>query len=133
MRHSPGIVDRPDVRTTTDSSRSVMPSTVDPRRSSTDGSRSSHDHSSGISRCCPTWETRQAALTMGLVGPNDPVTHAVPKVGVVSSPIDYRTATGDLVPADEHGILQTVTLHRAVRRIATADLFVAPAVPALVG
>lgn len=141
---------------------------------------------------------RQAALAMGLVGPNDPVTHAVPKVGVVGSPIDYRTATGDLVRADEydvsvrmlsmmaphpaigltsavavaaaatvrgsvvaararvgwsgslrigtdagvlhvdyavdeHGILQSVTLHRAVRRIATADLFVAPAVPALVG
>ncbi|MFC7962318.1 PrpF domain-containing protein [Rhodococcoides kroppenstedtii] len=141
---------------------------------------------------------RQAALAMGLVGPSDPVTHAVPKVGVVGPPVDYRTATGDLVRADdydvsvrmlsmmaphpaigltsavavaaaatvqgsvvaararigwpgslrigtdagvlrvdhavdEHGILQTVTLHRAVRRIATADLFVAPAVPALVG
>jgi 2-methylaconitate cis-trans-isomerase PrpF len=34
---------------------------------------------------------------------------------------------------DPHGILQTVTLHRAVRRIATADLFVAISASALVG
>ncbi|WP_371827984.1 hypothetical protein [Rhodococcoides fascians] len=33
---------------------------------------------------------------------------------------------------DANGLLQSVTLHRAVRRIATADLFVVP-MPALVG
>ncbi|MDV7357443.1 PrpF domain-containing protein [Rhodococcus oxybenzonivorans] len=141
---------------------------------------------------------REAALLMGLARPTDPITHAIPKVGIVGPPTDYRTATGTLVRAedydvsvrmmsmmaphpaigltsavavaaavtvsggtvatnarigwpgslrigtaagvldvdyalDPHGILQTVTLHRAVRRIATADLFVAISTSALVG
>ncbi|SNT00614.1 hypothetical protein SAMN05421642_10842 [Rhodococcoides kyotonense] len=133
---------------------------------------------------------RQAALRMGLSRPEDPITHAIPKVGIVGPPTDYRTTAGTDVDAadydisvrmmsmmaphpaigltsavavaaaatvsggvvasnarigwpgslrigtaagildvdlalDPNGILQSVTLHRAVRRIATAELFVA--------
>lgn len=133
---------------------------------------------------------RQAALRMGLATPEDPITHAIPKVGIVGAPRNYRTSAGAEIDAeeydisvrmlsmmaphpaigltsavgvtaavtvhggivaanarigwpgslrigtaagvldvdytlDEHGILHTVTLHRAVRRIATAELFVA--------
>ncbi|QII04425.1 PrpF, AcnD-accessory [Rhodococcoides fascians A25f] len=140
---------------------------------------------------------RQAALRMGLSKPEEPVSHAIPKVGIVGPPRDYVTTTGDHVAAadydisvrmlsmmaphpaigltsavavaaaatviggvvtanagvgrpgtirigtaagvlevdyavDGNGLLQSVTLHRAVRRIATADLFVVP-MPALVG
>lgn len=140
---------------------------------------------------------RQAALSMGLSKPEEPVSHAVPKVGIVGPPADYTTTTGQCIVAadydisvrmlsmmaphpaigltsavavaaaatvagsvvtanarigwpgslrigtaagvldvdyivDHDGLLHSVTLHRAVRRIATADLFVVP-VTALVG
>ncbi|RRQ29265.1 PrpF, AcnD-accessory [Rhodococcus sp. Eu-32] len=133
---------------------------------------------------------RQAALRMGLSTPDEPITHAIPKVGIVGPPRDYRSSDGALIGAsdydisvrmlsmmaphpaigltsavavaaaatvsggvvaanarigwpgslrigtaagildvdvaiDSHGLLQSVTLHRAVRRIATAELFVA--------
>lgn len=139
---------------------------------------------------------REAALRMGLCHPGDPITHAIPKVGIVGPPVDYRTTSGRAVTADEYdiavrmvsmmaphpaigltsavavaaaasivggvvarrsavgspgslrigtaagvigidtsstddGILESVTLHRAVRRIATADLFVAVPAPVL--
>lgn len=129
--------------------------------------------------------------------PEEPVSHAVPKVGIVGPPADYTTTTGERVLAadydisvrmlsmmaphpaigltsavavaaavtvtggvvtanarigwpgslrigtaagvldvdyvtDGDGFLHSVTLHRAVRRIATADLFVVP-VRTLVG
>lgn len=134
---------------------------------------------------------RQAALAMGLSAPGDPITHAVPKVGMVGAPVDYHTSSGELVGADDYdisvrmvsmlaphpaigltsavavaaaatisssvvakaaghhgrsqrlrlgtaagvidtaitlsteGLPETVTLHRAARRIATAELFIA--------
>ncbi|MDV6232261.1 PrpF domain-containing protein [Rhodococcus cercidiphylli] len=139
----------------------------------------------------------KAALRMGLSTPEEPVSHAVPKVGIVGPPADYTTTTGERVLAadydisvrmlsmmaphpaigltsavavaaavtvtggvvtanarigwpgslrigtaagvldvdyvmDGDGFLHSVTLHRAVRRIATADLFVVP-VRTLVG
>lgn len=140
---------------------------------------------------------RLAALRMGLSKPEEPVSHAVPKVGIIGPPVDYTTTTGERVAAadydisvrmlsmmaphpaigltsavavaaaatvtggvvianarigwpgslrigtaagvldvdyvtDRDGFLHSVTLHRAVRRIATADLFVVP-MPTLVG
>ncbi|OZC68456.1 PrpF, AcnD-accessory [Rhodococcus sp. 06-462-5] len=140
---------------------------------------------------------RLAALRMGLSKPEEPVSHAVPKVGIIGPPVGYTTTTGERVAAadydisvrmlsmmaphpaigltsavavaaaatvtggvvianarigwpgslrigtaagvldvdyvtDRDGFLHSVTLHRAVRRIATADLFVVP-VPTLVG
>ncbi|OZC74917.1 PrpF, AcnD-accessory [Rhodococcus sp. 06-418-5] len=140
---------------------------------------------------------RLAALRMGLSKPEEPVSHAVPKVGIIGPPLGYTTTTGERVAAadydisvrmlsmmaphpaigltsavavaaaatvtggvvianarigwpgslrigtaagvldvdyvtDRDGFLHSVTLHRAVRRIATADLFVVP-MPTLVG
>jgi 2-methylaconitate cis-trans-isomerase PrpF len=132
----------------------------------------------------------KASLAMGLTKPGDPVAHAVPKVGIVGSPCDYRTSDGLLISARDYdvsvrmvsmmaphpsigltsavavaaavavngsvvqqsatsqsagtvrlgtaaGVINTtvtlsdelipdtVTLHRAARRIATAELFIA--------
>ncbi|CAN3131535.1 PrpF domain-containing protein [Mycobacterium sp. smrl_JER01] len=47
---------------------------------------------------------RQAALAMGLADPQDPVTHAVPKVGVVGPALAYQTATGLTVGADDYDV-----------------------------
>ena len=47
---------------------------------------------------------RQSALTMGLSAPGDPITHAIPKVGIVGAPVDYRTSLGALVDADDYDI-----------------------------
>ncbi len=143
---------------------------------------------------------RQSALAMGLSKPADPVAHAVPKVGIVGSPIDYRTSSGRLIDAGDYdvsvrmvsmlaphpaigltsavaiaaaatvaatvvadiaserptgslrlrlgtpagvvsteitlsdrGLPDTVTLHRAARRIATAELFIADRATVLAG
>lgn len=140
---------------------------------------------------------QQSSLRMGLSKPGDPISHAIPKVGLVGAPRDYRTAAGDTVGADQYdvsvrmlsmlaphpaigltsavavaaastvpdgvvaralrgstptllrlgtpagvlhvdldratdGVLESVTLHRAARRIAIAELFVtAPALAAV--
>ncbi|MCT7372450.1 PrpF domain-containing protein [Mycolicibacterium llatzerense] len=139
---------------------------------------------------------QQASLRMGLSKPGDPISHAIPKVGIVGPPRDYLTTDGEIVRADEYdvsvrmlsmlaphpaigltsaiavaaastfaggvvaralhgstpaklrlgtpggilhvdlnraadGRLESATLHRAARRIATAELFVsAPALAA---
>ena len=140
----------------------------------------------------------EAALRMELRKPGEPVAHAVPKVGVVGAPCDYRTTAGESIRADEYdvsvrmlsmlaphpaigltsavavaaattvsggvvaeatraawpgslrigtaaGVIhvditatpdghpESVTLHRAARRIATAELFVAAPAVALIG
>ena len=138
---------------------------------------------------------QQSSLRMGLSKPGDPIRHAIPKVGVVGGPRDYRSGTGELIRADEYdvsvrmlsmlaphpaigltsavavaaastvaggvvaarsaaaptgplrlgtpagvlhverimnnGVLEAVTLHRAARRIASAELFVAERAHAL--
>lgn len=138
---------------------------------------------------------QEASLRMGLSAPGDPISHAIPKVGIVGPPTNYRTTTGEPVSGDDYdvavrmvsmlaphpaigltsavavaaastvrdgvvarvmrhpvshtlrlgtpagvlhvglsrapgGALEAVTLHRAARRIAAAELFVAA--PALV-
>jgi len=140
----------------------------------------------------------EAALRMGLRRPGEPVAHAVPKVGIVGPPRDYRTSSGVEVAAEDYdvsvrmvsmlaphpaigltsavavaaaatlpggvvadnariawpgslrlgtaagvvhvdftstpdGYPDTVTLHRAARRIATADVFIAAPEVALAG
>ena len=37
---------------------------------------------------------QESALRMGLSRPGDPISHAIPKVGIVGPPLDYRTTTG---------------------------------------
>ena len=133
---------------------------------------------------------QESSLRMGLSKPGDPISHAIPKVGIVGPPRDYRTSAGVAVGGDEYdisvrmlsmlaphpaigltsavavaaaatvaggvvatamrvtgsntlrlgtpagvlhldlattsdGALESVTLHRAARRIAAAELFVA--------
>lgn len=141
---------------------------------------------------------RESSLRMGLSKPGDPISHAIPKVGIVAPPSNYRTAAGVTVGADEYdvsvrmvsmlaphpaigltsavavaaastisgsviarnstvgqrdsirlgtaagvlhvgltrstaGLLESVTLHRAARRIASAELFVTAPARELVG
>lgn len=47
---------------------------------------------------------REASLKMGLSRPGDPISHAIPKVGVVGPPSDYRTSAGVEVGADQYDI-----------------------------
>ena len=55
---------------------------------------------------------REAALVMGLVEPTAPVTHAVPKVGVVGPAIDYRTSTGEQVRASDYDLsVRMLSMH----------------------
>jgi len=55
---------------------------------------------------------RDAALAMGLVRPDDPVGHAVPKVGVVAPPVAYRTTHGLDVDADSYDLaVRMVSMH----------------------
>lgn len=46
----------------------------------------------------------EAALRMGLRRPGEPVAHAVPKVGIVGPPIDYRTSLGVEVAAEDYDL-----------------------------
>ncbi|MFJ1735762.1 PrpF domain-containing protein [Streptomyces sp. NPDC088254] len=55
---------------------------------------------------------RRAALAMGLARAGDPVSHAVPKVGVVARPAPYRTSQGTLVDQDEYDLaVRMVSMH----------------------
>ncbi|WP_049574872.1 PrpF domain-containing protein [Streptomyces sp. SBT349] len=55
---------------------------------------------------------RAAALRMGLALPEDPVTYAVPKVGVVAPAGDYVTSLGVPVPADAYDLaVRMVSMH----------------------
>ncbi|MEU0529467.1 PrpF domain-containing protein [Amycolatopsis tolypomycina] len=55
---------------------------------------------------------REAALAMRLVRPDDPVGHAVPKVGVVAPPVDYRTTHGAEVAAGAYDLaVRMVSMH----------------------
>ncbi|MHA3021601.1 PrpF domain-containing protein [Mycobacterium sp. BMJ-28] len=47
---------------------------------------------------------QQSSLRMGLSKPGDPIGHAIPKVGIVGAPRDYRTTAGDTVGADDYDI-----------------------------
>ncbi|TRW88987.1 PrpF, AcnD-accessory [Mycolicibacterium sp. 018/SC-01/001] len=47
---------------------------------------------------------RQAALRMGLARADDPVSHAVPKVGIVSPALPYRTTSGECVDAADYDV-----------------------------
>ena len=47
---------------------------------------------------------RQAALTMGLARPEDPISHAIPKTGVVGHPRDYVTTEGKVVNAADYDV-----------------------------
>jgi 2-methylaconitate cis-trans-isomerase PrpF len=55
---------------------------------------------------------RQAALAMGLAGQDDPVSHAVPKVGIVGPPASFRTTHGIPVGQDEYDLaVRMVSMH----------------------
>ncbi|MFF4628740.1 PrpF domain-containing protein [Streptomyces griseorubiginosus] len=76
---------------------------------------------------------RQAALAMGLVGESDPVSHAVPKVGVVARPVTYRTTDGTLVPQDAYDLaVRMVSMHAphpAIGLTSAVALATAAAIP----
>lgn len=55
---------------------------------------------------------RNAALAMGLVLSEDPVSHAVPKVGVLARPASYRTAQGVEISSDDYDLaVRMVSMH----------------------
>ncbi|GAA0672539.1 2-methylaconitate cis-trans isomerase PrpF family protein [Kitasatospora atroaurantiaca] len=76
---------------------------------------------------------RRAALAMGLVGEDDPVGHAVPKVGIVGSPAPYRTTHGTLVGQDEYDLaVRMVSMHAphpAIGLTSAVALATAAAIP----
>ncbi|WP_179220081.1 MULTISPECIES: PrpF domain-containing protein [unclassified Rhodococcus (in: high G+C Gram-positive bacteria)] len=141
---------------------------------------------------------RESSLRMGLSKPGDPISHAIPKVGVIGPPRDYRTSGGIDIAAEDYdvsvrmlsmlaphpaigltsavavaaaatvrggvvadnarvrwpgslrlgtaagvldidlttspdGVIEAVSLHRAARRIAAAELFVASPAAVLAG
>lgn len=47
---------------------------------------------------------RPAALAMGLASPTDPISNAVPKVGIVGTPADYVTPLGEPVRAADYDV-----------------------------
>jgi 2-methylaconitate cis-trans-isomerase PrpF len=47
---------------------------------------------------------QESSLRMGLSKPGDPISHAIPKVGVIGTPHDYRTNTGEHVGADQYDV-----------------------------
>lgn len=55
---------------------------------------------------------REAGLAMGLFGPNSPVGHAIPKVGVVAAPLDYRLTTGQKIHAADYDLaVRMLSMH----------------------
>ncbi|MFD0839424.1 PrpF domain-containing protein [Williamsia serinedens] len=48
---------------------------------------------------------RAAALRMGLCGPDDPISHATPKVGIVGPAATFVTPTGEELTADDHDVM----------------------------
>jgi hypothetical protein len=55
---------------------------------------------------------RAAALAMGLARPEDPISYAVPKVGVVGPALDYRDADGALITAADYDIsVRMISMH----------------------
>jgi 2-methylaconitate cis-trans-isomerase PrpF len=55
---------------------------------------------------------REAALVMGLVEQDAPVTHAIPKVGVVGPSVDYRTSSGEQVRASDYDLsVRMLSMH----------------------
>ncbi|KQY06839.1 PrpF, AcnD-accessory [Mycobacterium sp. Root135] len=47
---------------------------------------------------------QESSLRMGLSKPGDPLSHAIPKVGIVGAPRDYRTTAGDIVDGDDYDV-----------------------------
>ncbi|MFF2188071.1 PrpF domain-containing protein [Streptomyces sp. NPDC058155] len=55
---------------------------------------------------------RAAALRMGLAAPHDPVSHSVPKVGVVAPAGDYVTSLGERIAAADYDIaVRMLSMH----------------------
>ncbi|HEX3781376.1 MAG TPA: PrpF domain-containing protein [Pseudonocardiaceae bacterium] len=55
---------------------------------------------------------RAAAIEMGLATPTDPISYAVPKVGVVGPPKDYRTSDGERISAGDYDLsVRMVSMH----------------------
>lgn len=47
---------------------------------------------------------RYAAVAMGLAHPDDPISHAVPKVGIVSDAVDYLSSLGEPIAARDYDV-----------------------------
>ncbi|GAA4847422.1 PrpF domain-containing protein [Saccharopolyspora rosea] len=76
---------------------------------------------------------RQAALAMGLVREDDPVSHAIPKIGVVGPPADYQATDGRTVRAADHDLsvrmLSMHSVHPAIGLTAAVAVAVAATTP----
>jgi hypothetical protein len=55
---------------------------------------------------------REAALAMGLATPADPISYAVPKIGVVGPARDYRDVDGVLISVDDYDLsVRMISMH----------------------
>ncbi|MGW3292411.1 PrpF domain-containing protein [Streptomyces xiamenensis] len=72
------------------------------------------EHPEAFAALVPTLATlrRTAALRMGLATDRDPVSHAIPKVGVVAPPGDYLTTLSDQVKGSDYDVaVRMVSMH----------------------
>lgn len=76
---------------------------------------------------------RSAALLMGLRQPGDPISHAIPKVGIIGAARDYRTTVGEKVSAAEYDVsvrmLSMLAPHPAIGLTSAVAVAAASAVP----
>ncbi|WP_063726578.1 PrpF domain-containing protein [Streptomyces sp. RTd22] len=76
---------------------------------------------------------REAALAMSLADQGEPVSHAVPKVGVVARSVSYHTTHGTLVAPDEYDLaVRMVSMHAphpAIGLTSAVALATAAAIP----
>ncbi|MCF6385622.1 PrpF, AcnD-accessory [Mycobacterium sp. MBM] len=76
---------------------------------------------------------RRASLLMGLRRPGAPISHAIPKIGIVGAARDYRTITGDEVGADEYDVsvrmMSMLAPHPAIGLTSAVAVAAASAVP----
>jgi 2-methylaconitate cis-trans-isomerase PrpF len=55
---------------------------------------------------------RTAALAMGLAEPTDPVSYAIPKIGVLAAPTDYMTSDGRVIAGSDYDLaVRMVSMH----------------------
>jgi 2-methylaconitate cis-trans-isomerase PrpF len=76
---------------------------------------------------------RQAAVAMGLADETDPISHAVPKVGVVATPRPYQTADDRRIDSDDYDLaVRMVSMHAphpAIGLTSAVAVAVAAAIP----
>lgn len=76
---------------------------------------------------------RSASLLMGLRQPGAPISHAIPKVGIIGAARDYRTTAGVTVSSDEYDVsvrmMSMLAPHPAIGLTSAVAVAAASAVP----